>query len=40
MSRFGMYVKFTAHTGQRDALVQVLLVSAEENYINDFSKSR
>ncbi len=29
MSRFGMFGKFTAHPGQRDALVQHLLTAAE-----------
>ncbi|TDG00281.1 putative quinol monooxygenase [Paenibacillus piri] len=29
MSKFGMYVKFTAHAGQRDALAKLLLESAE-----------
>src|SRR6478609_1323878 len=29
MSKFGMYVKFTATTGQRDALVNILLEAAD-----------
>jgi quinol monooxygenase YgiN len=28
MNKFGMYVKFTTHAGQRDTLVQVLLEAA------------
>lgn len=29
MSKFGMYAKFTAHPGQRGALAEILLESAE-----------
>ncbi|NMP24952.1 putative quinol monooxygenase [Sulfobacillus harzensis] len=35
MSEFGLYTKFTAHDGQRDVLVQILLEAADSMALVD-----